>query len=74
MQFDLLTVYKTCINQHCFQGERGTLTSQIKKYSKCSKTFGIDCSLSAEGFKMPLNDKYIEECYLIFPSRSFCSV
>ena len=31
-------------------------------------------SLSAEGFKMPLNDKYIEECYLIFPSRSFCSV
>ena len=36
-------MYKTCINQHCFQGERGTLTSQIKKYSKCSKTFGIDC-------------------------------
>ena len=31
------------INQHCFEGERGMLIKQSKKYCKCSKTFGRDC-------------------------------
>ena len=33
------------INQHCFEGERGVLIKQSKKYCKCSKTFSRDCSL-----------------------------
>ena len=32
------------INQHCFDGERGMLIKQSKKYCKCSKTFGRDCT------------------------------
>ena len=26
------------INQHCFEGERGVLIKESKKYCKCSKT------------------------------------
>ena len=32
---------KTCINQQCLQSERGTLTSKVKKYRKCSKTLAM---------------------------------
>ena len=39
----------TCLNQHCFTGERGTLTSKVNNCRKCSKTFGIDCRLNCEG-------------------------
>ena len=34
------------INQHCVERERGMLIKQSKKYCKCSKTFGRDCTCS----------------------------
>ena len=42
---DLYVACISCINQHCFKGERD-INQQSKKYCKCSKTFGRDCSIT----------------------------
>ena len=54
----MCAAYISSINQHCFEGERGMLIKQSKKYCKCSRLLAEIVAAFKNGISVLLTITY----------------